>query len=203
VKNRWPLRRLAEVADLSSPRVTVDPHSAYPFVAMADIDQETGLGCTYRTVPGRELKSKNKFLSGDILFARITPCVQNGKIALAPDIDTPVGFATTEVFRIGPREGIDRKYLLYFLRSPRVRSAAEASMTGTTNRRRVPREFLEGLWVPVPPLDEQRRIAAKLVAASAVLDEVTRLAEQRKQAIIAVRRALLDWTFGRGSEPGR
>lgn len=163
----WETRLLPEVADLSTPsRPTINETDLYPFVPMAAIDDETGLETRVEFVPGSKVTgSKSRFLRGDILFAKITPCVQNGKIALAPDLDEPVGFATSEIFRIGPSPQLDRRFLLYFLRSPWVRRAAEATMTGSTGRQRVPRSFLESLELPVPPLAEQLKVVVKLDAA--------------------------------------
>src|SRR6266508_1383048 len=67
------------------PAIHVDPEALYPFVAMADIDAETGLQSRFELVKGRELKtSKTRFLAGDILFGKITPGVENGRAAMVP-----------------------------------------------------------------------------------------------------------------------
>ncbi len=173
------------------PAIHVDPEALYPFVAMADIDAETGLQSRFELVKGRELKtSKTRFLAGDILFAKITPCVENGKVAMVPGVNSSVGFATTEVFRVGPSRELDAKFLLYFLRGPTVRRAAVASMTGSTGRQRVPRAFLESLQIPVPPLDAQRRIIAELESILPRLQDVpremSRLTHLEKRIQIAV-----------------
>jgi len=108
------------------------------------------------------------FKSGDVLVAKITPCFENGKIAQAIT-DTEVAYGSTEfhVVRAKP-DTAHQRYLFHYLRQQSVRSAGERRMTGSAGQRRVPEAFLRELKVPLPPLDEQRRIAGILDAADEV-----------------------------------
>jgi type I restriction enzyme S subunit len=117
---------------------------------------------------------KVRFAADAILIAKITPCTENNKTALVPEIPTNGGYATTEVFAVHPSMWTNRLYLLYLLRSPQAREVLVRSMTGSTGRQRVPKQALEGLEIPLPFLDEQRRIAAHLNAVQAKVESIRR-----------------------------
>lgn len=162
--------KLSNIAELN-PKLpqTVAPDTPVSFVPMSAVSAETA-----RTtdVEGRVYADVNKgytpFLDGDILVAKITPCFENGKIAQAT-LGHPIGFGSTEFHVVRPMDGeIDARYLLHFLRQERVRREGERKMTGSAGQRRVPEYFLGSLDIPVPPLPEQRRIAAILDLADAL-----------------------------------
>ncbi len=114
-------------------------------------------------------------VSGDVLVAKITPCFQNGKTAQAI-LPTLVGMGSTEFHVIRAIEGVsDARYLLHFLRQPWVRDAGEQRMTGSGGQRRVPVEFFKFLPIPLPPIEEQRRIAA-------ILDKADEVRTKRREA---------------------
>lgn len=144
---------------------------------MASVSEELG-AITHEEVRPAEALTKGftPFLDRDVLVAKITPCFENGKIAHAR-IAQKWGFGSTEfhVLRPDPQE-LDDRYLYHFMRQPRVREAGERRMTGSAGQRRVPRAFLEELDIPLPPLPEQRRIAA-------ILDKADALRAKRREAI--------------------
>jgi type I restriction enzyme, S subunit len=116
------------------------------------------------------------FQDGDILFAKITPCFENGKIAQAR-IQQRHGFGSTEFHVVRPSENyVDARYLLHFLRQDYIRLDGERKMTGSAGQRRVPKHFLETLEIPLPPIAEQKRIAA-------ILDKAEEIRSQRRQAL--------------------
>ena len=119
-----------------------------------------------------EIKSSTYCEAGDLLLAKITPSLENGKQGIVPE-DVPNGFAlaTTEVFPIVCK-GIDRLFLFYILKHPRFRKVLEYSMRGTTGRQRVPKEAVENLPIPYPPLSEQRKIAEILSTVDKAIQKV-------------------------------
>jgi type I restriction enzyme S subunit len=122
------------------------------------------------------VKGFTAFRDGDVLVAKITPCFENGKIALAK-ITHELGFGSTEFHVVRAQSDyLDTRYLFHFLRQPRIRLEGERRMTGSAGQRRVPKSFIENLEIPLPSLAEQRRIAAILDAADA-------LREKRRQII--------------------
>ena len=116
------------------------------------------------------------FQDGDILVAKITPCFENGKIAQAR-IKFRHGFGSTEFHVVRPKnDQLDGRYLLHFIRQNYIRRKGERRMTGSAGQRRVPKAFLESLEIYLPPIAEQRRIAA-------ILDKAEELRELRRQAL--------------------
>jgi type I restriction enzyme S subunit len=145
-------------------------------VPMASVS-EMGVVQVSEHVPVSDLKAGYSYMrTGDVLVAKITPCFENNKIALAK-LDRLHGFGSTEfhVIRADP-SALDNRYLVHFLRRDETRRAGEQRMTGSAGQRRVPRQFLEDLTIPLPPLDEQRRIAA-------ILDQADDLRRKRREAL--------------------
>ncbi len=171
---------LAEVAVIN-PRFDrssfSDLSEAVAFVPMAQVSEESGAITQEEIRPISELiKGLTPFVDRDVLVAKITPCFENGKIAHAR-ISKRVGFGSTEFHVVRPDvKRLDDRYLFHFMRQPRIRIQGEKRMTGSGGQRRVPKAFLEGLELPLPSLDEQRRIAA-------ILDKADALRAKRREAI--------------------
>jgi type I restriction enzyme S subunit len=134
------------------------------------------------------------FEDGDIVFAKITPCFENGKIALV-NTGGLSGFGSTEFHIIRAREQVDRRYLVHFVRQHSIRLAGEKRMTGSAGQKRVPRTFLEQLRVPLPPLEEQKRIAAILDQA----DALRRLRQKALDRLNTLSQAIFYEMFGDGT----
>jgi type I restriction enzyme S subunit len=177
---KWTKVALSEIAEIN-PRLPKDvelsSETAVSFVPMSAVSEISGSIIQEETRTLGEVQNGfTYFQNNDVLLAKITPCFENGKIALAK-IRNLVGFGSTEfhVIRHQP-ELLDPKYLLHFLRQPRIRIEGESKMTGSAGQRRVPRHFIDNLEIPLPPLSEQRCIAA-------ILDKADSLREKRRQAI--------------------
>ena len=119
-----------------------------------------------RDVPGYEMKTFSggtKFRNGDIIMARITPCLENGKTAKVDIFDEDeVGFGSTEYIVFRAKEGNDPDFIYYLVTSPVVREPAIKSMVGSSGRQRVQTDVVKGLKVRVPDLGEQQAIAGVL-----------------------------------------
>src|SRR5262249_26211095 len=126
------------------------------------------------------------FAEGDVLFAKITPCMQNGKHAIAAGLLDGVGFASTEFHVIRPGPDLDARWLHGFLRQPSVLSEATNHFTGAVGQQRVPADFLRKLRIPLPPVGEQRRIAAVLQDQMAAVDRARAAAEARLEVAKAL-----------------
>lgn len=152
------------------------------FVPMAAVDEDAGEIAEVAARPFREVaKGYTAFKSGDVLFAKITPCMQNGKAALVPKWEYPLGFGSTEFHVLRAREGVaDPAYIYHFVRWDVFRQRAREAFTGTAGQQRVPQSFLEQVRIPLPPIEEQRRIAA-------ALDRAARLVKLHKHAAAKTR----------------
>jgi len=107
-------------------------------------------------------KGFTSFTDGDVLFAKITPCMENGKSAIAAGLNNAYGFGSTEFHVLRPESGILSEWLFYFVRQASFRRRAKANFAGTAGQLRVPTSFLEAHPVPLPPLAEQQRIVAEI-----------------------------------------
>lgn len=150
------------------------------FVPMEAVDEVAG-AIRPRLRPFWEVKKGyTYFEAGDVLFAKITPCMENGKQAIAEKLIGGFGFGTTEFHVVRPRENIIATWLHRFLRQRRIRAAAVNAFTGAVGQQRVPPEFLSELVLPIPPLPEQHRIADAIDAAMAEAEAVVRTAEAQR-----------------------
>ncbi len=149
---------------------------AVSFVGMAQLDDVTAKARPLASKAFAEVsKGYTVFRDRDLLVAKITPCFENGKIGQAV-LEHKIGVGSTEFHIVRPGPDVAEGYLLHFLRRPEVRAAGELRMTGSGGQRRVPADFLQKLQVPLPPLEEQRRIAA-------ILDQADALRAKRRQVL--------------------
>jgi type I restriction enzyme S subunit len=111
------------------------------------------------------------FADGDILLAKVTPCFENGNIAVAENLVGGKGFGTSEVFVIRPTE-VETKFLFYYLQSTGFKQAGEASMTGAGGLKRISSELLRQHRLPLPTRAKQRIIADYLDRETARIDQL-------------------------------
>ena len=107
-------------------------------------------------------KGYTHFADGDVLLAKITPCFENGKAAIAKGLRNGIGCGTTELHVLRPSKAICPEYLYHFVHQESFRHSAVPHMTGTAGQLRLPISYIEDVNLPIPPRDEQRRIVAKL-----------------------------------------
>jgi type I restriction enzyme, S subunit len=186
---RGPVSELAAV----NPRYPMRKGREYPFVEMASVGENfTGiLRFDSRALEGSGL---SRFAAGDTLFAKITPCPQNGKVAFVASLPDQVGLGSTEFIVLSPRSRTSGRFLYHLVCSHAVRGRAVSRMEGSTGRLRVPEEvFTRRLLVPLPHPDEQTAIARILDAADTALGSTRAAVERARQ----LKKAVLDrFLFG-------
>ena len=147
------------------------------FVAMADVSEQGRLN----SVEVRNAVSGyTPFAEGDVLVAKITPCLENGKGAHARHLPVPLGQGSTEFHVLRARPGTSDRYLYHLTRTDRFRLQAEALMTGSAGQRRVPKEFFRRYQIRVPALEEQRRIAEILDTIDETIQATERVIAKRR-----------------------
>jgi len=146
------------------------PDTEYASIGMPDVDDSMA-EVNIQQLLGREIKAnKTVFRGGDVVFARIEPCIYNRKIALIPH-EVKEALGSTELLVARARQGILPEFLLWILRSELIQRQIAGRMTGTTGRRRLPSQAFARLKVPKVPLEFQREIA----------DEATRQRDKAKE----------------------
>ncbi|WP_296807239.1 restriction endonuclease subunit S [uncultured Methanobrevibacter sp.] len=142
---------------LFNPRESVKKGTIVKNVPMDKIEPKT------KEIPSYEISEYNggvKFRNGDTLMARITPCLENGKISQVSILDNDeVGAGSTEFIVLREKEGVSDKDFIYYLsNSEYFKEPAIKSMVGSSGRQRVQRDVVENLDILVPPLDTQKKI---------------------------------------------
>lgn len=144
-----------------NPTVKLKKRETYPLI---DIDRITPGYKTVRSVESVMYtgQSGSKFQDHDILFARITPCLENGKFAIA-DTDRQNGTGSTELFVFRGINGIsDTDYVYYLLCMKHIRQLAANSMTGASGRQRADLNYIKRIKWEFPDIEKQKRIASIL-----------------------------------------
>ena len=160
MKSEWKIMKLSDIA-LFNPRESIKKGQLAKKIAMDKLQPFN------RDIPEfsiEEFKGGTKFRNGDILMARITPCLENGKIAKVNILDEDeIGFGSTEYIVFRAIENLsDPDYLYYLVCSPIVRDVAIKSMVGSSGRQRVQTDVVENIEIAVPTLIEQRKIGKLL-----------------------------------------
>lgn len=190
----WTSATIADLCDLN-PRHNRELDLSLPvsFVPMASVSDEYGEITEADERPLGEIRSGyTHFAEDDVLWAKITPCMQNGKSAVARGLVNGLGCGTTEFYVLRSKGAVLPDYLHRFMRQGSYLHEAEQSMSGAVGQARVPKDFVLESEVPVPPLAEQRRIVDRLDAIEAhrraakeKLDRLPDLLERYRQSVLA------------------
>ncbi len=191
----WRQVRLGEIVEFAPrpPTELFPGNSPVSLVPMAAVSEVSGKIDLTQSVMPSEGKRRNLtyFADGDVIFAKITPCMENGKVARAVNLLNGHAFGSTEFHVLRPGPSLDGRYLQYLLVHEDFRHEAARSMTGAVGQRRVPRSFLEDCLVDLPPKDEQIEVAellglhlSRLSVATASVTKVVATAERLRQSIL-------------------
>jgi type I restriction enzyme S subunit len=145
----WEVKSAQEAITIN-PRTQLDKTSESPFVGMSGLAQNS---MVIGDVIQKQGNSGAKFINGDTLFARITPCLQNGKTGYVQFLtdSQPVGFGSTEFIVLRESECLSSEFIYLLSRSNNFRVHAIQSMTGATGRQRVHNDCFASLYIVVPP----------------------------------------------------
>lgn len=194
----WKWASLDAVTELN-PRFEAATRTDNPnvsFVPMPAVEAGTGIVDVSRTRRLEEVrKGYTHFREGDVLFAKITPCMENGKMAVVPPLENDLGFGSTEFHVLRPHRGISPQYIYHFVSSQQFRSQAQHNMTGAVGQRRVPASYVADQSVPIPPSCEQLRIVAKIEELFSELDKGVESLKTARGQLEVYRQSVLKHAF--------
>lgn len=159
-----PKVKLGDICEINpATDYNFDPDDACSFVPMEAVDDITASITKMTNRPFREVsKGYTPFAENDVVVAKITPCMENGKCAVGRHLRGGIAFGSTEFHVLRASKHVMPEWLYYYWRFPPTRKLASINMTGSAGQKRVPVNFLESADIPLPELSEQRRIVAQL-----------------------------------------
>lgn len=159
---------------------------------MRSIESEGGGLVRPEVRPYSEVKKGyTSVLSGDVIMAKITPCMENGKTAVVPQVPGQVCFGPTEFHVFRPERGAQSKWIAHFLLQHEPRRLAQRQTTGGVGQMRVPAAFLESIAIPLAPVEEQARIADALDELFSDLDAGVTALERAREKLKLYRASVL------------
>lgn len=176
--NTWVEVRLTDICEIN-PRLFAEdrPHddTTVTFVPMSAVDEHGGVINKPETRSYAEVaKGYTSFREHDVLFAKVTPCMENGKAAVARNLENGFGFGSTEFHVLRPTDAVLPEYVFSLIRQKAFRRRAASAFIGTGGLQRVPPDFLSRVKVPLATLPEQQRIVEILQQADAAQDQKSR-----------------------------
>ena len=192
----WGMSSLGEICEIN-PKKSQDARLTngllVSFVSMPSVSESGDIDTT-QVKPYDEVKTGfTYFAENDVLFAKITPCMENGKGAVATGLYNGIGFGSTEFHVLRPAKETATPCWIYTLTVfPQFRIDAASNMTGSAGQRRVPASFLENYRVSVPPLELQNRFAAFVTE----VDKSKLAVKQSLEKLETLKKSLMQEYFG-------
>src|SRR5574344_2107774 len=131
------------------------------------------------------------FEEGDIIMAKVTPCFENGNIAIAKGLKNGVGFGSSELFVFRNKESVANRYLFYSLQNVNLKQRCCATMTGTGGLKRVSPIYMVNTYIIVPSLPEQQNIASYLDAKCSDIDRLISLKQEKIESLKAYKQSII------------
>lgn len=181
IPREWEVKKLKYVAQLN-PKIDVnhlEETSEVTFTPMEKI--KNGYFINNKGIWGNNNSSYTNYSENDIVMAKVTPCFENGNIAIMKGLYNNIGFGSSELFVFRSNKKIKKEYLFYFLRNEIFKNLGKNNMTGAGGLKRVSSEFILNFYVSVPPLEEQNQIAEYLDKKTSEIDTLI----TKKEVLIA------------------
>lgn len=155
------------------------------FIPMECISDEYGEISYTQTGTIQKSKGYTKFKNGDLLWAKITPCMENGKSAITNNLLNGYGYGSTEYHVLRAQsERISIEFIYNLLRTKLVREKATSTFTGSAGQQRVPKSFLDELLIPIPPIKKQNEINKYISNLKNQIKELHKSSKNNKEKAI-------------------
>ncbi len=166
----------------------LDDYTEVSFISMPDVSNEAKIINLQKRYLKNVKNGYTFFQNDDVLFAKITPCTENGKGAFVSGLPNNIGFGSTEFFVLrADKAKLYPKLLFYITKNKTFRTNAEKEMTGASGHRRVPKAFIESYQISLPPIESQDKIVAeieKIEKKIAVLEKQIELILKNKEQVL-------------------
>lgn len=195
----WEEKRLGEVCKINPSKINTKNLSddlEVSFFPMASLSEITGeiVDPEIRTL-GKVKNGFTNFSEGDVVFAKITPCMENGKSAIIGKLINDIGYGTTEFYVLRCGEELSNKYLHHIVRSKKFRDEAKQNMTGAVGQQRVPKKYMEDYMLNLPTFSEQTEIVRIIDDLLAKEQQAKELAENALAKIELIKKSILARAF--------
>ena len=164
-----------------------EPDTSITFVPMEKVSAEYGEADLSLRKMVAEAKGYTRFRNNDLIWAKITPCMENGKSAVVDNLKSGIGCGSTEFHVFRALEGINIRYIHALLRLKSLRKHAVLHFTGSAGQQRVSSEFFKALIIPKPPIEKQNEIADYVTntrnRAKQLRQEANAIVEQAKERV--------------------
>ena len=204
IPGHWDVARLRYFLETSPSKSEVrdlDDDFEVSFVPMEAVGEQGKLDLSETKELAQVVDGYTYFRNGDVLVAKITPCFENGKGTLARGLTNEVGFGTTELHVLRPGDQLNSQFLFYLTSSHPFREMGGSTMYGAGGQKRVPDDFIQNLRWSIPPLDEQRAIAAYLDRETERIDTLVARKERLIELLQEKRTALISRAVTKGLDP--
>ena len=204
IPTNWEAKRLRFIVEMGVTKKEVtelDPETEVSFIPMEAVREYGGIDLDSTKPLAEVVEGYTYFHNGDIIVAKITPCFENGKGALATGLCNDVGFGTTELHVLRASFRVDPRFLLYLTFSDHFRRIGKASMYGAGGQKRISDDFIRDFRHPVPSLPDQRAIAAFLDRETTKIDALVAKKERLIELLQEKRTALITRAVTRGLDP--
>ncbi|MDD4913432.1 MAG: hypothetical protein PHW13_00165 [Methylococcales bacterium] len=204
VPEHWRVKRLRYAAQLNpsiKAELLVDSNAEVSFIPMESIGEDGSLNLEQTRTVADVRNGYSYFENDDVAFAKVTPCFENGKGTLFRNLLGGVGFGTTELTVLRPKDGIDARFLNYLVQSNRFRAFGKGAMTGAGGLKRVPDEFTRNFEAVWPLIEEQRSVSFHLDCETARIDALVSKKTRFIELLREKRQALITHAVTKGLDP--
>ena len=178
---------LAEVCEINPQKSEIkemDDQTKVSFIPMEVLNENERDFITNETKELSEVyKGYTYFRNEDVLLAKVTPCFENGKAAIASNLENGIGFGSSEFFVLRSSNRILKDWIYINIISDRFRKLGVQNFTGTSGLRRVPKEFIKNYKIPLPAIDIQEQIIQRIEEERTVIEGNKKLIEIYSQKI--------------------
>lgn len=183
IPSEWevlPLKRICRAnASITDVVKTRDDSELVTFLPMENVTEIGEIDCSIKKRIAEVRTGYSSFAKGDVVVAKITPCFENGKGACLDDLDSDIGFGTTEFINLRPSDKVLSEYLYMITMTRPFRKLGEEAMTGSAGQKRVSVNYIKNFTLGIPKIEDQKKILMEIKQKLSQIDSAIEI-ESRK-----------------------